>query len=127
MQHRAWRTGLLLAMALLSWGSAIYVLRLDLLIGPARQPIDIRWAPGILPIQFAIFLAGFVNDHPHSSERGDYFLSIAIPMRFSATVGLTLLFLVPVAIEAVSWRSCRATTYSFLPVAAGARAPHRVE
>ena len=46
MQNRAWRAGLLLAMALLSWGSAIYVLRLHLLIGPARQPINVRWAPG---------------------------------------------------------------------------------
>ena len=46
MRHRAWRAGLLLAVALLSWGSAIYVLRLHLLIGPARQPINIRWASG---------------------------------------------------------------------------------
>ena len=46
MRHRAWRAGLLLAMALLSWSSAVYVLRQHLLIGPARQPINIRWAPG---------------------------------------------------------------------------------
>jgi len=50
---------------------------------------------------FPIFWLGFVNDHPHNTERGDFFLRNAILIYFSSTVIRKLLFFVPVAVAAI--------------------------
>jgi alpha-1,2-glucosyltransferase len=47
---------------------------------------------------FPLFWLGFVNDHPHNTERGDFFLRNAILIYFSSTAVRKLLFFVPVAV-----------------------------
>ncbi len=44
-RRRSWNAAFLLTVAVLSWGTSLYILRLHRLIGPARQPINIRWTP----------------------------------------------------------------------------------
>jgi len=63
-----------------------------------------RWWPWLwlwLIALFPVFWLGFVNDHPHNTERGDYFLRNAILIYFSSTPIRKLLFFVPVAIAAL--------------------------
>jgi alpha-1,2-glucosyltransferase len=57
------------------------------------------WWPwlGLLAL-FPLFWLGFINDHPHNTERGDYFLRNAILIYFSSTPIRKLLFFVPVAV-----------------------------
>jgi alpha-1,2-glucosyltransferase len=50
---------------------------------------------------FPIFWLGFVNDHPHNTERGDFFLRNAILIYFSSTAIRKLFFFVPVAVAAL--------------------------
>jgi alpha-1,2-glucosyltransferase len=58
-----------------------------------------RWWPWLWLLGlFSIFWLGFVNDHPHNTERGNYFLRNGILIYFSSTPLRKLLFFVPVAI-----------------------------
>jgi alpha-1,2-glucosyltransferase len=58
----------------------------------------LRWWPWLsLVVLFPIFWFGFVNDHPHNTERADFFLRNAILIYFSATPIRKLLFFLPVA------------------------------
>jgi alpha-1,2-glucosyltransferase len=54
---------------------------------------------GVLPV----FWLGFVNDHPHNTERADYFLRNAILIYFSSTAVRKLLFFIPVAIAVIGF------------------------
>jgi alpha-1,2-glucosyltransferase len=50
---------------------------------------------------FPLFWLGFVNDHPHNTERPDLFLRNAILIYFSSTAIHRLLLFVPVAIAGI--------------------------
>ncbi len=57
------------------------------------------WWPWLsLAVLFPLFWLGFVNDHPHNTERADFFLRNAILIYFSSTALRKLLFFLPVAL-----------------------------
>jgi alpha-1,2-glucosyltransferase len=57
------------------------------------------WWPWLLMLAlFVVFWFGFVNDHPHNTERGDYFLRNGILIYFSASAARRMLFFVPVVV-----------------------------
>jgi len=57
------------------------------------------WWPWLsLAVLFPLFWLGFVNDHPHNTERADFFLRNAILVYFSSTALRKLLFFLPVAL-----------------------------